>query len=86
MTLLQAIFPGILQGATEFIPVSSSGPMVLAPWLLGWPEPGLTFDTISTPTDVPSGMVVAACTVVEVLSGRGRCAGRSTAGYQRHGE
>ena len=81
MTLLQAIFPGILQGATEFIPVSSSGPMVL-----GWPEPGLTFDAISTPTDVPSGMVVAACTVVEVLSGRGRCAGRSTAGYQRHGE
>lgn len=43
--------------------------MVLAPWLLGWPEPGLTFDTISTPTDVPSGMVVAACTVAEVLAG-----------------
>jgi undecaprenyl-diphosphatase len=46
MTLLQAILLGILQGATEFIPVSSSGHLVLVPWLLGWPEPGLAFDVI----------------------------------------
>jgi undecaprenyl-diphosphatase len=36
---------GILQGATEFLPVSSSGHLVLVPWLLGWPSSGLTFDT-----------------------------------------
>jgi len=35
---------GVLQGATEFIPVSSSGHLVLVPWLLGWGEPGLTYD------------------------------------------
>jgi len=46
MTLLHAIFLGILQGATEFIPVSSSGHLVLVPWLLNWPEPGLAFDAI----------------------------------------
>jgi len=46
MTLLQAIVLGILQGATEFIPVSSSGHLVLVPWLLDWPEPGLAFDAI----------------------------------------
>jgi undecaprenyl-diphosphatase len=46
MDILQAIVLGILQGATEFIPVSSSGHLVLVPWLLGWPEPGLLFDTI----------------------------------------
>jgi undecaprenyl-diphosphatase len=46
MTFLQALVLGILQGATEFIPVSSSGHLVLVPWLLNWPEPGLAFDAI----------------------------------------
>ncbi len=43
MTIIRAIVLGILQGATEFIPVSSSGHLVLVPWLLGWGPPGLTF-------------------------------------------
>jgi undecaprenyl-diphosphatase len=46
MSLLQAIILGILQGATEFIPISSSGHLVLVPWLLGWEPSGLTFDTV----------------------------------------
>lgn len=46
MSVLQAIVLGIIQGATEFIPVSSSGHLVLVPWLLGWTSPGLTFDTM----------------------------------------
>lgn len=46
MDLLQAILLGLLQGITEFIPVSSSGHLVLVPWLLGWPEPELVFDTV----------------------------------------
>ena len=36
---------GAIQGATEFVPVSSSAHLVLVPWLLGWPSPGLLFDT-----------------------------------------
>jgi undecaprenyl-diphosphatase len=46
MNLVQAIILGLVQGATEFIPVSSSGHLVLVPWLLGWDQPGLVFDTV----------------------------------------
>jgi undecaprenyl-diphosphatase len=44
MTILQAIILGVLQGLAEFLPISSSAHLALAPWLLGWPEPGLAFD------------------------------------------
>jgi undecaprenyl-diphosphatase len=46
MTFIQALLLGVLQGATEFLPVSSSGHLVLVPWLLGWPSPGLGFDVV----------------------------------------
>jgi len=46
MNLLHAFLLGVLQGATEFLPVSSSGHLVLVPWLLGWPAPGLAFDAV----------------------------------------
>lgn len=44
MTVFQAIVLGILQGLAEFLPISSSAHLSLAPWLLGWPAPGLAFD------------------------------------------
>jgi undecaprenyl-diphosphatase len=39
--VLQAILIGILQGLTEFIPVSSSAHLELAPWIAGWETDGL---------------------------------------------
>ena len=46
MTPWQAILLGILQGLAEFLPISSSGHLVIVPHLLGWPDPGLTMDTM----------------------------------------
>src|ERR1700693_6369601 len=44
MTPLQAIALGVIQGLSEFLPISSSAHLTLVPWLLGWEDPGLPFD------------------------------------------
>lgn len=44
MEIVRAAVLGLLQGLTEFLPVSSSAHLALTPWLLGWPDPGLAFD------------------------------------------
>lgn len=44
VSLLQAIVLGFIQGATEFLPISSSAHLIIVPWLFGWDQPGLSFD------------------------------------------
>ena len=46
MPVLQALALGAVQGLTEFVPISSSGHLVLVPEALGWDAPGLAFDVL----------------------------------------
>ncbi len=44
MDVLQIVILALVQGLTEFLPISSSGHLILASEVLGWPDQGLAFD------------------------------------------
>lgn len=44
MTLLQVIVLSLIQGLTEFLPISSSAHLILGSRVFGWPDQGLVFD------------------------------------------
>lgn len=44
MTLFQSVILGLAQGLGEFLPISSSGHLIIFPWLFNFKDPGLAFD------------------------------------------
>lgn len=46
MDLIQSIILGLLQGLTEFLPISSSGHLLILPAILGWDDPGAAFTAV----------------------------------------
>ncbi len=44
MPFYQVVVLALVQGITEFLPISSTAHLALVPWLLGWRDPGLAFD------------------------------------------
>lgn len=61
MSILHAIVLGIVQGLTEFLPISSSGHLEIVPWLFGWSD----FD--SAATEKAFGTALHLGTLVAVL-------------------
>ena len=44
MDMVQAIWLAVIQGLSEFLPISSSAHLILPSQILGWPDQGLAFD------------------------------------------
>lgn len=82
MTTLQIIVLAIVQGLTEFLPVSSSGHLVLVPAFAGWTDQGLLFDVA-----VHMGSLAAVCLyfradIAGLLRGALQVAGGHTGGAE----
>lgn len=56
MTLIEAITLGVVQGLTEFLPVSSTAHLRIVPALLGWDDPGAAYSAV-----IQCGTLVAVC-------------------------
>lgn len=72
MTSIQIIVLAIVQGITEFLPISSSGHLVLVPYLFAWADQGMAFDVA-----VHFGSLIAVCVyfrkdMAALLSGAGQ--------------
>ncbi|MES1205304.1 MAG: undecaprenyl-diphosphate phosphatase, partial [Pseudomonadota bacterium] len=46
MTIIEATVLGIVQGVTEFLPISSTAHLRIVPALLGWDDPGAAFTAV----------------------------------------
>ena len=46
MSAIEAIILGLVQGLTEFLPISSSGHLRIVPALAGWEDPGAAFTAV----------------------------------------
>lgn len=72
MTTLQIIILAIVQGITEFLPISSSGHLVLVPYLFDWADQGLAFDVAVHFGSLIAVFVYFRHDIASLLSGAGQ--------------
>jgi undecaprenyl-diphosphatase len=78
LTTTQAIVLGILQGLGEFLPISSSGHLIVVPWLFGWPDSGLAFDVALHLGTLAAVLFAFAGDWVRLVASAVRCARRGS--------
>jgi undecaprenyl-diphosphatase len=74
MTIIQSIILGILQGLTEFLPISSSGHLVILPYLLGWDIPAeqnFSFDVLVQVGTLVAVIIYFRKDIVDIFKGLG---------------
>ena len=69
MSLVEAVVLGVVQGVTEFLPISSTAHLRVVPALLGWPDPGVALSAV-----IQLGSVIAVISyfwrdIVRIISG-----------------
>jgi len=69
MTAWEALLLGVIQGATEFLPVSSSGHLVIGQALLGLSLPGITFEVVVHVATLLSVIIVYRERLLKLLRG-----------------
>ena len=69
MSVLEAVVLGVVQGATEFIPISSTAHLRIIPALLGWNDPGAAFTAVTQWGTLIAALVYFRNEVGHILSG-----------------
>lgn len=72
MSLLEALVLGLVQGLTEFLPISSSGHLVIVPALFGWNAPSVAYDAMLHGASVLAALIYFKREIFETLDGLGR--------------
>jgi undecaprenyl-diphosphatase len=72
VTSLEALVLGLVQGLTEFLPISSSGHLVIVPRLFGWEQPSVAFDVMLHAASLIAVLIYFRRELIEVLAGFAR--------------
>ena len=71
MTDFQAIVLGIVQGVTEFLPISSNAHLKIVPVLLGWQDPGAPFVAVCQWGTLLATLIYFRKDIINILAGKG---------------
>ena len=84
MSVFQTIVLALIQGATEFLPVSSSAHLILVPYLLGWEDQGLRFDVATNTGTLLAVVLYFRRDLAELLGGARESLRRSPRRWDFH--